>query len=444
MKKTVLLSLLLAASPAFAQPAEAPAETKETAPSADLPSSPAPTWREKLEPAESDWPGYQGPRGNSTTPEVGFLTEWPAGGPPIAWQDNIGIGLSSLAVVEDRVVMTGNDGMDKDTVFCLALKNGKPIWKYHMEATTKIHKMSIVPYGPAATPVVVKDKVYVLSRDGSLVCLSFKTGGELWKTHLVKDLGGKLPVYGYAGSPSVIEGKVYLDIGGEEKSTTCLDANTGKVVWQTGSGEAGYSTPFIVTRGEKKVLITFKGEALELRDPADGKLLASHATTTRDFCNCATPIVAGNFILISHTGNMGARVLEWKEDNTLEERWTDRKFGMLFHSGMQWGENVLAFNDAARGSNDLRLIDLSNGQSRWQSKDIPKGTGLLTDDGHAIFLTNLGEVVLAKVEADKLTILSRAQALPAKAWCQPVLSHGYLFCKNNNGDITCFNLNKAK
>jgi len=420
----------------------APLETAEAAaPAPKLPDSPAPVWPENLSAAESDWPGYQGPRGNSTTPEVGFLTDWPADGPPVAWRDNLGIGLASFAVVGDQVLTAGNDGQNKDSIFCLDLKNGGLLWRHDMAVPTKCHEMAIVPYGPAATPAISGDKVYALSREGDLVCLALKTGKKVWQKHLIKDLGGKRPVYGYGGSPAVIQDKIYLDIGGSGKSTTCLDAATGEVVWQTGDGEAGYSTPFIVQREGQSVLVTFKGEALELRSPTDGKLIAEHATTTRDFCNCATPIVAEDLIFISHTGDMGARTLDWKKD-TLKERWSDRKIGLLFHSGLPWGKNVLAFNDALRGGNELRLMDLSSGRTRWQSKDIPKGNGLLTDDGHAIFLTNLGELILAKVGAENLDILSRVQALPAKAWCQPVLSHRHLLCKNNNGDVICYDLTK--
>ncbi len=420
----------------------ADAEPKSTAAvekSDSLPGSPAPHWPDKVPAAESDWPGYQGPRGNSTTPEAGFLTDWPADGPPVAWRNQIGLGLTSFAVVGDRVITAGNDGKDTDTVFCFRLQNGEILWRHTLAVPTKCHEMPIVPYGPAATPAISGDNVYYLSREGHLHCLSLDSGSLLWEKHLIHDLGGKRPVYGYASSPAVIAGRLYLDVGGAGASTACLDAATGETVWQTGDGEAGYSTPFIVQHAGKDALVLFKGEALELRQPASGELIAAHATTTRDFCNCATPIVSGNRIFISHTGNMGARVLDW-ENKELKERWSDRDIGLLFHSGLPWGSHVLAFNDAVRGGNDFRLIDLANGKTVWQNKDIAKGTGLLTDDGHAILLTNLGEVVLAKITAEGPDILARVQALPAKAWCQPVLSHRHLLCKNNNGDLVCYNL----
>lgn len=427
---------------ALPAPDAAPLKTAEAPAQPDLPGSPAPIFPTDLPAAKSDWPGYQGPRGNSTTSESGFLTDWPADGPPVAWREQIGVGLSSFAVAGDRVIATGNDGKDHETVFCLRLTTGEILWRHQLDVPTKCHEMPIVPYGPASTPTIASEKVYHLSREGHLHCLTLDSGSLLWKTHLIDDLGGKRPVYGYSSSPAVINDRLYLDVGGNGQSTACLDAATGKVLWQTGDGEAGYATPFITPYAGQDTLVLFKGEALELRDPATGEIIASHATTTRDYCNCATPIVSAEGIFISHTGDSGARLFDLK-DEILTERWSDRKLGLLFHSGIPVGKNhLLAFNDAVRGANDLRLMDLANGKILWQNTDIAKGTGLITDDGHAFLLTNLGELILAKPSSKGLDILAQVQALPAKAWCQPVLSQHHLILKNNNGDVICYNLTK--
>ncbi|HYF37062.1 MAG TPA: PQQ-binding-like beta-propeller repeat protein [Prosthecobacter sp.] len=387
----------------------------------------------------SDWPRYQGPRGDCTTPEVAWSKDWPADGPPVLWRAELGKGLASFAVVGRRVFGAGNDGADQDTLWCLDPDTGKVIWQHRFAATTKIHEMPIVPYGPAATPTVVNGRAWFISRDGQVLSLEAETGKVVWQKHLVDDLGGKRPVYGYASSPAVHEGRLYLDNGGSGKSNTCLDAMTGAILWQTGDGEAGYATPFVMPYGEDEVLVQFKGEALELRSAADGKLLARHATETRDFCNCATPVARENLFFISHTGNMGARVVAWEKEG-LKEIWTERDLGLLFHSGLPWNGRLLVFNDQVRGANDLRLIDLKTGKMLWQNKEIDKGTGLLTDDGHALLLTNKGELVLAKVSEEKLDILQRVQVLGGKSWVQPVLSGGRLLCKNNEGAVVCLDL----
>lgn len=405
-----------------------------------LESGPAPTWPTNVPSEESDWPGYQGPRGNSTTPEVGWNTKWPADGPPVAWKASLGTGLSSFAIVNGKVYASGNDGKDHESLVCLDLTTGKQLWQHQVKVVTKAHEMPIVPNGPASTPLVIKDRAWFITREGDVICLNAEDGSTLWSKSMINDLGGKRPVYGWSTSPFVHNGRLYLDVGGQGKSTACLNAITGDIIWQTGDGEAGYSTPQIVRRKNQDVLILFKGEALELRNAANGTLLARHETTTRDFCNCATPIVVGEKVFISHTGNMGARTLEWNGDEILTELWSDKEVGLLFHSGLPWQQNVLVFNDQLRGANDLRLIDLSSGETRWKNTDIARGSGILCDDGHAILLSNTGEAILAKVKADGLEILSQFQAIKPKAWCQPAISRRHLLVKNNEGEVICYKL----
>jgi outer membrane protein assembly factor BamB len=188
----------------------------------------------------------------------------------VLWQAELGKGLASFAVVGQRAFTAGNDGADHDTLWCLDLETGKPLWKHTIDVPTRAHEMPIVPYGPAATPTVESDKAWFISREGDILCLESNSGKVVWQKNLVRDLGGKRPVYGYSTSPAVHDGRLYLDAGGTGKSNACLDAATGEVIWQTGDGEAGYATPYVIKRDGHEVLVSFKGEALELRNAKDG------------------------------------------------------------------------------------------------------------------------------------------------------------------------------
>ena len=53
----------------------------------------------------SDWPQFQGPLGNGSSPETGLLREWPKGGPRVLWRAKIKPGWSCPTVVGDDVYL---------------------------------------------------------------------------------------------------------------------------------------------------------------------------------------------------------------------------------------------------------------------------------------------------------------------------------------------------
>ncbi len=387
-----------------------------------------------------DWPQFHGPMHNNTTSETGWRKDWPQDGPPASWRAKVGAGMASFAVVGDRVFTAGNDGNDRDTIFCLDLATGKTVWRHDYPCKSAAHMMSIVPGGPCATPCVSGGHVFTISREGDVCCLEASKGALAWQKNLVRDFQGHRPVYGYAGSPLVWQDRLFLDAGGEEGSTVCLNAGTGETIWAKGMGEAGYSTPVIAQMAGKDRLLMFKGRELAVLDPKDGSAVASYATRTADFCNCATPAVtADGHIFISHTGADGSTGLKFN-GASLTRKWNVRDLGMLYNSGVPLGKNALmVFNDSVRGVDDMRCLDLETGNALWQSGNVEKGTALFSD-GHLIVLSTKGAILLCNPSQAGIKVLARAQILSGKCWVLPVLSHRRLLCRSNDGDVVCLDL----
>ena len=71
---------------------------------------------------------------------------------------------------------------------------------------------------------------------------------------MVKDLGGKVPGWGYTESVLVDEGRVICTPGGSGGALTALDAKTGKVLWRSKefTDPAQYSSPIVINHGGKR------------------------------------------------------------------------------------------------------------------------------------------------------------------------------------------------
>ena len=52
----------------------------------------------------SDWPFFLGPTRDSKSSETGIITTWPAAGPPIVWQKELGTGYGIGTISRGRSV----------------------------------------------------------------------------------------------------------------------------------------------------------------------------------------------------------------------------------------------------------------------------------------------------------------------------------------------------
>ncbi|MCP5528053.1 MAG: PQQ-binding-like beta-propeller repeat protein, partial [Verrucomicrobiales bacterium] len=121
--------------------------------------------------AADDWPQWRGPTRDGISKETGLLREWPAAGPALRWQVNgTGAGYSTPAVVEDRLFLLGNEGLDNEFVQALAAGDGHRVWRTRIGKVGNPDQKPNYP-GARSTPTIDGDHAYALGSDGDLVCL---------------------------------------------------------------------------------------------------------------------------------------------------------------------------------------------------------------------------------------------------------------------------------
>src|SRR5215207_7291856 len=196
-----------------------------------------------------DWPQWRGPNRDDSNTETGLLKEWPAGGPKRAWLfEKAGMGYSGFSIAGGKFFTMGTrDG--KEVLIALDANAGNELW------ATPIGEVYANAWGdgPRGTPTVDGKRIYTMSGTGNLVCVEVADGKVAW-TKAMKDLGGKIPGWGFTESP-LVDGKlVVVTPGGDKGTLASLDKETGAVAWQSADITEGaqYSSIIPATIDGKK------------------------------------------------------------------------------------------------------------------------------------------------------------------------------------------------
>ena len=172
-----------------------------------------------LGPLAGDWPQWRGPNRDGISRETGLLQAWPSAGPKRVWLSrDIGIGYSAPVVAKGRLFVMGTkDG--KEQLFAKEAKSGKTVWTAALGGILSNNWGD----GPRGAATVDGDRVYALGAKGGLICANAEDGRVNWRVELVKDLGGKVPGWGYTESVLVEGDLVICTPGGKRGTLAALD-----------------------------------------------------------------------------------------------------------------------------------------------------------------------------------------------------------------------------
>ncbi|HEY7410207.1 MAG TPA: PQQ-binding-like beta-propeller repeat protein [Vicinamibacteria bacterium] len=356
----------------------------------------------------ADWPSWRGPNRDARSPETGLLGEWPQGGPPLAWKAaGLGGGLSSLAIVGDRIYTLGDkDGAQH--LLALNRADGKPVW------STRVGPAWSDEYGgPRGTPTVDGDRVYAMGTEGDLVCVDAATGKERWRKNLEKDFGGRvMTIWKWSESPLVDGDRVVFTPGGPWAAMAAVDKLTGKTLWQTeelphlganGRDGAGYSSIVVSNAAGVKQYVQLMGRGLVGIRASDGKFLWGYNKVANNVANISTPIVRANFVFASTGYQTGTVLLELQKDGTDGVKANELYFLPSNTFQNHHGGMVLVGNHVYAGHGHNKgfpiCLDFVSGKVAWGGDIRNAGTGsaaVMYADGRLYYRDQNGAVVLVE------------------------------------------------
>lgn len=381
-----------------------------------------------------DWSQFLGPRRNGYSEEQLLADRWPAAGPPVLWKTPLGVGMSGLAIVGPDVITMFQDESHQYVV-CLKTADGKERWRTPVADAYQ----NAMGDGPRATPAVVGDVVYALTGEGLLTAIGRADGKLRWSVNALKLSGGQVSEYGMSGSPLVHEDRVIVHSGGKAGAVLAVNAADGAKIWLSGSGNAGYASPALMSFGQQHQIVSFTASGVAGIDPASGRQLWHFEFSTDFDVNTANPVQLDEHrLLISAGENHGSVVLNISGQDgrwAAEPVWTTE--GPSAQLRAEWqtplvqdGHLYGLDNSGAAGPiTNLVCIRLSDYTTVWKKARFGKANAVLAD--HALFMTTMdGDLVLVNASPEQFSEASRFRLMePTRT--APSLSGGKLFVRDN-------------
>jgi outer membrane protein assembly factor BamB len=285
--------------------------------------------------------------------------------------------------------------------------------------------------GPSSTPTLDGNRVFTFSKSGWVHCLDAANGDVIWRKDLANTLDLKEPTWGFAGSPLVRADRVIFNAG---DSGVALDKQSGEVVWSSGRGPGGYSTPVPFRAGEQQCVALMGKSELIAVQVDDGKVLWRYPWKTSHDVNAADPIVIDNhrFFITSGYGH-GCALVEVNE-NQPKVVWENKNMRSQFTSPVLWEDHLYGVDNK-----QLVCLDVSSGNMEWKERSVGKGS-LMLAGGLMLVLSDKGELAVVAPSPTEFEVISKAQVLGGKCWTVPVLSNGRVYCRNARGDVVCLDV----
>ena len=423
-----------------------------------------------------DWPQFQGPRGDGTSPERILRREWPAEGPPVLWRAKIKMGWSSPSVAGDDVLVAWTEEIrgTAETVACLGAADGREKWKFTYPVGPYWERnIGWGPGGVRSTPAVDDSRVYALGALGHLHALDRRSGRMIWR----KDLWDEWTPSGEKGfscSPLLADGKLILyygdgshRIGDPDKARVvlcrALDPATGAVLWtftephlETARMGEGQS-PAIARIGGRTCAVFTGNCSLIALAVDDGKPVWRFECIRRDGrgTTIPTPLVLDRMIVnipdldqphavsLDRAHPERPAAMAWKKDLdvfTAIHQFRHRDGFLYGFVGQIQGASEKAASDSKVS---LACLEAATGKVRWSEPGFRSGISLIEADG-LLFVRSYQTLSLVEATPEGFRRRGMIQTHDVKKptlnlcdFTMPILSRGRLFVRTPE-ELICY------
>jgi len=342
--------------------------------------------------------------------------------------------LGGIAATRELVIFSDKTlDKKKDLWRCVRASDGSDLWRLEYPAEAKMDYTS----APRATPVIAQDRVYLLGALGDLHCVELKTGKVIWKLNILKRWGGKLPVWGFCGTPLLVDGMLVLQTTAPGANLVAIDGRTAKEIWRTATQGMAYGNLIVAEFGGVRQIVGYDEKSAGGWDVRTGRRLWKLVPPADSDFNVPTPLPVGNKLLLA-TENNGTRLYAFDSEgriiptplSTFEDL-TPNTTSPVLCDGTVWAScyDGLFCLDPARG---LRCL--------WKSDDeiFCDHSSIIAGNGHVLISLKAGKLALFPARPEKptkpliLTVFKSTDDLEPELWSHPAIVGDRIYLRSDS------------
>ncbi|MGQ0733318.1 MAG: outer membrane protein assembly factor BamB family protein [Acidobacteriota bacterium] len=392
----------------------------------------------------SPWPQWGGPSRNFIVESAGLADQWPASGPPVVWSRPLGTGHSAIVADEGRLYTMYRSGNGRarqgpwaaeESVIALDAATGATLWEHKYPSRREDFSFGA---GPHSTPLIVGERLFTIGTNKQLFAFDKRTGHVLWSHDLIKTFKSPelliRPVVktGYGCSPIAFRDTIICSVGGPGQSVMAFRQSDGTVVWRSGDFLTSESPPILIDFAGRPQLVFLAGGTITGMDPATGHVLWAHPHDPGNDLNCGTPIWGpDNIVFVSSAYKAGSRAIRLTDHGGVtvtEELWFTNRVRFMFLNAVRLGDFVYG-TTGDFGPAFLTALNLKTGQAAWQHRGFGRAS-LVYADGKAIIMDEDGDLALARLSPEGVTILAEAKVFDTTSWTVPTLAGTTLYVRD--------------
>jgi outer membrane protein assembly factor BamB len=335
---------------------------------------------------------------------------------------------------------------DQEVVWAVSEKNGKPLWVTTLGPAFNQPDWPQGKEGPACTPTVDGDLMYVEGLAGNLACLQTTDGKIVWQASLNHDFGAEIPTWSFRESPLIDGNKVIVTPGAKDATLVALEKSTGKTIWKSqvpGNPKAAYASAIAIDFAGQREYVQFTQRALIGVAASDGKFLWRYGRAAGGFgINCSTPIYHDGEVFAASAYGAGGGLVKLSKGAsgaiTAEEVYLSKKM-QNHHGGVVLVDGSLYGANGGNEGGALVCLDFQTGKVLWDESDdaehrVPKGSVAFAD-GRIYYRTETGTLLL--IEPSRKSYLERGRfdqpdRSEPPAWSHPVIANGKLYVRDQD------------